>query len=45
MRQIITLYNVVDTRTDMFHPVAVIDKKMAKYFVPAEAEEEEPEEE
>ena len=29
----ITLYNVIDTRTQMFHSVAIIQKKNRKYFV------------
>ena len=38
-REIITLYNVIDTRNDQFYSVAIIDKRTAKYFVPAEEEE------
>ena len=32
----ITLYNVIDTRTGLFHSVAMVKQRNAKYFVPAE---------
>ena len=31
----ITLYNVIDTRTGLFHSVAIIKERNAKYFVKA----------
>lgn len=34
----VTLYNVIDTRTNRFHSVAVVTERNAKYFVPAEEE-------
>lgn len=30
----VTLYNVIDTRTNQFHSVAVVKQRNAKYFVP-----------
>lgn len=36
----ITLYNVIDTRTGNFHSIAVVKQRNAKWFIPAEAEEE-----
>lgn len=32
----IRLYNVIDIRTNKFHSVAIVNKRKAKYFVPAE---------
>ena len=32
----ITLYNVIDTRTGNFHSIAVVKKRNAKWFIPAE---------
>ena len=32
----ITLYNVIDTRTGQYHSVAIVKERNAKYFVPAE---------
>lgn len=32
----IKLYNVIDTRTGRFHSVAIVSRKNAKWFVPAE---------
>jgi hypothetical protein len=37
----IKLYNVIDTRTGRFHSVAIVSKRNAKWFVPAEPPEEE----
>lgn len=34
MKELVTLYNVIDTRTEQFHSVAIVEKKKAKYFVP-----------
>ena len=34
----VTLYNVIDTRTNQFHSVAIVKKRNAKWFVPAEVE-------
>ena len=36
----ITLHNVIDTRTGKFHSVAIVSKRNAKYFVPANPPEE-----
>lgn len=30
----VTLYNVIDTRTNQFHSVAVVKEKNAKWFIP-----------
>ena len=32
----VTLYNVIDTRTMLFHSVAVVKEKNVKWFIPAE---------
>lgn len=40
----ITLRNVIDTRTGKFHSIARVKKQNAKYFVPAEETESEEEE-
>lgn len=34
----ITLKNVIDTRTGLFHSVAVVKEKNARFFVPQETE-------
>lgn len=34
----ITLYNVIDIRTGLFHSVAIVKQRNEKYFVPAESE-------
>ena len=34
----ITLYNVIDTRTDKFHSVVIVRQRDAKWFVKAEEE-------
>lgn len=39
----ITLYNVIDTRTDMHHSVAIVKDQDARWFVSAEEEEAEEE--
>lgn len=31
----ITLYNVIDTRTGRFHSVAIVSERKVKYFIPA----------
>lgn len=36
MMKTIVLRNVIDTRTNQFHSVAIVREKNAKYFVPAE---------
>ena len=36
----VTLHNVIDTRTGQFHSVAVVKERNVKYFVPAEDAEE-----
>jgi len=36
----VTLYNVIDTRTGLFHSVAIVKKRNAKWFVPAVKEDE-----
>ena len=38
------LYNVRDNRTNKIHSIAVVSEKHAKYFVPADKTEHEPEE-
>lgn len=35
----ITLYNVIDTRTNKFHSVVIAKERNARFFVPAEVEE------
>ena len=40
MKKYVKLYNVVDTRTDKYHSVAVVEERNAKYFVPYVEEEE-----
>lgn len=32
----ITLYNVIDTRTEQFHSVAIVKEKNVRFFVSAE---------
>ena len=39
MNEMITLYNVIDTRTNQFHPVAIVSKRNVKWFIPIEEEE------
>ena len=34
----VTLYDVIDTRTGQFHSVAVVKERNVKYFVEAEEE-------
>lgn len=36
----ITLYNVLDTRTNQVHSIAIIKEKNVKWFVPVRTEEE-----
>lgn len=36
---LVTLHNVVDTRTGKFHPVAIVYEKNAKYYVKEEEKE------
>ena len=31
----VTFYNVIDTRTNQFHPVAIVKERNAKWFVSA----------
>ena len=38
----IKLYDVVDTRTNQFHSIAIIKERNAKWFVPATEVESEP---
>lgn len=35
----VTLYNVIDTRTNQFHSVVIVSQRKAKFFVPAEENE------
>ena len=35
----ITLYDVIDIRTGQFYTIAVIPKRYAKYFLPADTNE------
>jgi len=39
MKKFVTLYNVVDTRTEQFHSIVICDERKARYFVPAGEEE------
>jgi hypothetical protein len=39
MNEYVTLYDVVDIRTNKFHSVARVKQKYAKYFVPYVEEE------
>ena len=32
----VTLYNVIDTRTGKHHSIAIVSEKKAKYFISAE---------
>lgn len=32
----ITLYNVIDTRTNKFHSIAIVKERNAKWFIRAE---------
>ena len=32
----VTLYDVIDTRTGQYHSIAIIKERNAKWFVPAE---------
>ena len=32
----VTLYNVIDTRTGQHHSVAVVKERNAKWFIPAD---------
>ena len=34
----ITLHNVIDTRTGKFHSTVIVKERLARYFVPAEEE-------
>lgn len=34
----VTLYNVIDTRTGKFHSEVIVKQRMVKFFVPAEEE-------
>lgn len=34
MKKYIKLYNVIDTRTNEFHSVAVVSERNLRYFVP-----------
>ena len=36
----VTLYNVIDTRTGKFHSEVIVKQRMVRVFVPAEEEEE-----
>ena len=36
MNELITLYNVIDTRTNKYHSVAIVKQKYVKWFVSAE---------
>jgi hypothetical protein len=37
MKKYYTLHNVIDTRTNEFHSVAVVSERNLRYFVPVEA--------
>ena len=34
----VTLYNVIDIRTEQFHSVAVVKERNVKWFIPANVE-------
>ena len=34
----VTLHNVIDTRTGKFHSEVIVKQRMARFFVPAEGE-------
>ena len=34
----VTLYNVIDTRTGKFHSEVIVKQRMVRFFVPAEEE-------
>ena len=36
--QYVTLYDVIDTRTQQYHSIAIVKEKNARWFVPAEQE-------
>jgi hypothetical protein len=40
MNEYVTLYDVIDIRTNKYHSVVSVKQKYAKYFVPAVTEEE-----
>lgn len=40
----VTLYNVIDTRTGKFHSMVMVKERYVKFFVPALQDEEESEE-
>ena len=35
----VTLYNVIDVRTNNFHPVAIVKEQNARWFIPVVTEE------
>lgn len=35
----VKLYNVIDTRTNQFHSVAIVHEKKVRFFVPANEDE------
>ena len=35
----VTLYNVIDTRTGKFHSEVIVKQRMVRFFVPADEEE------
>lgn len=39
MKKFVTLKNVVDTRTELFHSIVICDERKVRYFVPVEEEE------
>ena len=40
MDKYVRLTNVIDTRTNKYHSVAIVSEKKVKYFIPAVQEEE-----
>ena len=48
VNDLVTLYNVVDTRTNQFHSIAIVKERNVKWFTPVtigeSEEEDEPEE-
>ena len=40
MKKIVTLYNVIDTRTEQYHSIVICDERKKRFFVSAENGEE-----
>ena len=35
---IVTLYNVIDTRTNQFHSIVKVKERLVRFFIPANEE-------